>query len=106
MAIYKSSNMTVTAPAAGSAGVIVTPGALTLTPETYSLASGTVKDGSSNAIVGAAVILVEIIASPASEANKAIAYTDADGKFGIPYEFSNDSGTTYRLDVYTPNLLA
>ena len=67
MAIYKSSNMTVTAPAAGSAGVIVTPGALTLTPETYSLASGTVKDGSSNAIVGAAVILVEIIASPASE---------------------------------------
>ena len=42
MAIYKSSNMTVTAPAAGSAGVIVTPGALTLTPETYSLASGTV----------------------------------------------------------------
>ena len=58
MAIYKSSNMTVTAPAAGSAGVIVTPGVLTLTPETYSLASGTVKDGSSNAIVGAAVILV------------------------------------------------
>ena len=105
MAIYKSSNMTVTAPAAGSAGVIVTPGALTLTPETYSLASGTVKDGSSNAIVGAAVILVEIIASPASEANKAIAYTDADGKFGIPYEFSNTSRTTYRLDVYTPNLL-
>ena len=48
---------------------------------------------------------MEIIASPASETNKAIAYTDTDGKFGIPYEFSNTSGTTYRLDVYTPNLL-
>ncbi|MCC3867752.1 hypothetical protein [Terrisporobacter mayombei] len=104
MAIYKMSELSVTAPAEGSAGVIITSNP-TLTNETYSLASGVVKEGSV-AIEGAAVVLVEIIASPASSKNVAIAYTDVKGKFGIPYEFSTNSGTTYQLDVYTPNTLS
>lgn len=104
MAIYKISNKSVTAPAAGSAGVVI-PSDPTLVDETHSLALGSVLDGLVK-ITGAAVVLVEIVAEPASTTNVAIAYTDSDGKFGIPYEFSADAGTTYRLDVYTPNLLS
>lgn len=104
MAIYKISNKNITAPAAGSAGVVI-PSDPTLIDETYSLASGSVLDGLVK-IPGAAVVLVEIVADPASTKNVAIAYTDSEGKFGIPYEFSTNVGTTYRLDVYTPNLLS
>ncbi|MCC3863928.1 hypothetical protein K0040_06325 [Terrisporobacter petrolearius] len=104
MAIFKMSELSVTAPAEGSAGVIIASNP-TLTDETYSLASGTVAD-SSVPIEGAAVVLVEITTTPASSTNVAIAYTNADGKFGIPYEFSTDAGTTYQLDVYTPNTLS
>lgn len=103
MAIYKIAEKSVTAPSAGNAGVIIASDP-TLVAETYSLASGYVKDGSTP-IVGAAVVLVEIVAQPASSTNKAISYTDADGKFGIPYAFSTTAGTTYQLDVYTPNPL-
>lgn len=104
MAIYKMAEISVTAPATGSAGVIIasTP---TLADETYSLASGAVVDGSV-AIAGAAVVLVEITTTPAASKNVAIAYTDTNGNFGIPYAFSTASGTTYKLDVYTPNTLS
>lgn len=102
MAIFKIAEQSVTAPAAGSAGVIITSSP-TLVDETYSLAGGYVKDGTTP-IVGAAVVLVEIVSGTAT--NKSISYTDADGKFGIPYQFSTDAGTTYQLDVYTPNPLA
>lgn len=103
MAIYKMSEKSITAPVAGSAGVIISSDP-TLVAETYSLASGSVLDGVAK-ISGAAVVLVEVIADPASSTNVAIAYTDADGKFGIPYEFSTTAGTTYQLEVYTPNIL-
>lgn len=103
MAIYKMAEKSVTAPAAGSAGVIIASNP-TLVAETYSLASGFVLDGLVK-IEGAAVVLVEIVADPASTTNIAVAYTDADGKFGIPYEFSTTAGTTYQLEVYTPNPL-
>lgn len=102
MAIFKIAEQSVTAPAAGSAGVIITSSP-TLVDETYSLAGGYVKDGTTP-IEGAAVVLVEIISGTAT--NKSVSYTDVDGKFGIPYEFSTDAGTTYQLDVYTPNTLA
>lgn len=102
MAIFKIAEQSVTAPSDGSAGIIITSSP-TLVDETYSLVGGYVNDGSTP-IVGAAVILVEIVSDTAT--NKAISYTDVDGKFGIPYEFSTTEGTTYQLDVYTPNPLS
>ncbi|MGL6173839.1 MAG: hypothetical protein ACRC1P_04440 [Cellulosilyticaceae bacterium] len=94
--IYTSSAQTPT----GGGTAITVDAALTL--ETRNVMKGTVlEDDDTTPIVGAAVELLEITASPAGQVVKARVYTRSDGTYGIP--FLPVSGKTYKVDIFAPN---
>lgn len=103
MAIYKINTTTVT----GSATNTIISQDITMVLETIELLTGQVfeSDGLTPA-VGAAVVLYEtLIESPNTVTQQAIAYTDANGEYGFPYDFDTTT-YTYSLKIYTPNATA
>lgn len=103
MAIYKINTTTVTGT---STNTIISQNA-TLSLETLELITGQVFDADGTTPVeGAAVILyATLIASPNTVTQEAIAYTDANGEYGFPYDFDTTT-YSYSLKIYTPNTTA
>lgn len=103
MAIYKINTATV---ASTSTNTIISQD-ITMAVETIELLTGEVFDADGTTpIVGAAVVLYEtLIAAPNTVTQKAIAYTDANGEYGFPYDFDTTT-YSYSLKVYTPNATA
>lgn len=103
MAIYKINSTDITVSAVNT---IISQN-VTLEVETHELLTGQIFDANGTTpIEGAAVILYKKLkAEPFTETQESIAYTDANGEYGFPYNFDTDT-YSYNLKVYTPNTAA
>lgn len=104
MAIYKINTTSV--PGTGAVNTIISQD-VTMAAETLELLTGQVFDvDGTTPVVGAAVILYKtLVATSNTVTQEAIAYTDANGDYGFPYDF--DTVTySYSLKIYTPNTTA
>lgn len=103
MAIYKINATSVS----GSATNTIISKDVTMALETLELLTGHIFDADGlTPVVGAAVILSKApIATPDTVTQEAIAYTDANGEYGFPYDFDTTT-YSYSLKVYTPNTTA